>query len=361
MTTKTQDNFLLLVRLGIGHMANGLLERVDWPQIKALAESHGLFAVILDGIEVLRNQCVNNVHLPSQEMMLQWIGEMLQNYEGRYTAYESAIGELARFYNQRGLKMMILKGYACGVNWPKPNHRPYGDIDIWQFGKQKEADAFISEKGIMIDTSLPHHTVFCWGDFVIENHFHFLNIFYGHRNSEMEVLLKEKAKDDSYSINVKGEKVYLPNPDLHALFLLRHSMLNFAATGITIRQVLDWAFFVEKYTQAIDWQWLLRVLKEYKMMDFFNYLNAICVDNLGFSSGLFPSVQFLPDMKERVLADILSPEFSGETPRNILMRIIFKYRRWRANAWKQEFCYEDNRLRSFVEGVQGHLLKPSTI
>lgn len=36
--------------------------------------------------------------------------------------------------------MMVLKGYGLSLNYLKPSHRPCGDIDIWLFGKQKEAD-----------------------------------------------------------------------------------------------------------------------------------------------------------------------------------------------------------------------------
>lgn len=59
--------------------------------------------------------------------------------------------------------MMVIKGLACGLNWPSPKHRPYGDIDIWLFGNQAAADEIINkEKGIKVDTSHHHHTTFEW-------------------------------------------------------------------------------------------------------------------------------------------------------------------------------------------------------
>lgn len=66
----------------------------------------------------------------------------MQSYEGRYAAYEKAIGSLAGFYNQHGYKMMVLKGYASSLDWHNPKHRPCGDIDIWQFGEQKKQMLF---------------------------------------------------------------------------------------------------------------------------------------------------------------------------------------------------------------------------
>lgn len=87
-------------------------------------------------------------------------------------------------------------------------------------------------------------------------------------------------------------------------------MSNFASTGFTIRHLLDWAFFVEKNSKEIDWGWLEGVLEKYGMKKLFNVFNAICVGDLGFDVNIFPKVQFDPSLKDRVLNDILSPEFS---------------------------------------------------
>ena len=97
------------------------------------------------------------------------------------------------------------------------------------------------------------------------------------------------------------------------------------------------------------------------MINFYRCINAICVENLGFSERLFSDIQCDPVMKERILADIIIPEFNGKTPHNLFKRIIFKYRRWQANAWKQNLCYGDSRFKAFWVGVWSHLMKPSMI
>ncbi len=343
--------FLRLVCLGIGHSARFQTTAVNWAAIKALAERHGLSAVVLDGIEKASQDC----QIPL-DLKLQWIGEVLQEYEGRYRAYEKTIGEMAGFYNRHGYKMMVLKGYACSLDWPKPNHRPCGDIDIWLFGKQKDADTIIAnEKGIKVDTSEHHHTTFYWDDFMVENHYDFINTHRHYSHRALEQIFKELGQDDSHYVEVNGEKVYIPSPNLHALFLIRHALNHFTSIGINLRQVLDWAFFAEKHTDEIDWDWLKGVLDEYHMIDFYNCLNAICVEDLGFESNIFPCVQFNSDLKDKVLADILSPEYEVATGiKNML-------KRWNGNRWKHKLCYKENMLAAFWYGVWSHLLKPKTI
>ena len=361
--SELKDIFLSLVRLGIGHTdSTDLTDKVDWEALKALAGQHGLSAVVLDGLNTVQGERLMVHGSMPQMLRLQWIGEVMQNYEQRYVQYENTIASLAGWYNQHGYKMMVLKGYSCSLDWSKPNHRPCGDIDIWLFGQRREADTvLINEKDLKIDTSHHHHTVFEWDGFSVENHYDFLNVYHHKSNVEMESILKELGNDDSHFVELNGEKVYLPSANLHALFLLRHSMSNYASTGFQLRQLLDWAFFVEKHYEEIDWEWLESQLEHFGMKKLYDVFNAICVEDLGFDVKLFPQVQFQPELKDRVLNDILTPEFSEKEAGGFISRAVFKYRRWKANEWKHELCFNDSLWSAFWSGVWGHLQKPGMI
>lgn len=354
---KIEQDFLSIICLGIGHAVLILPTGVEWSAIKALAEEHGLMGILIDGIERLPESL-----RPPKDMLLELIGEVLQGYEYRYDSYRKAISGLAGLYNSYNFKMMVLKGYACSLDWPKPNHRPCGDIDIWQFGKQKEADDLLrKEKGIRIDKSHHHHTVFQWDDFTVENHYDFINVHHHKSNVEFEKILKGLGQDDSNSTDVCGENVYLPSPNLHALFLLKHLMLHFASEGITIRQLLDWAFFVEKHGKEVDWDMVDKKLERYGMKEMYGIINAICVEEFGFGASYFSFVQFNPQAKEKVLKDILQTRISDDKPSCVLYRAVYRYRRWRANGWKHELCYKESMWSAFWSGVWNHLMKPSSI
>lgn len=383
---------------------------IDWKEIKALAERQGLSAIVLDGIEEVRSQMSDvRCNLPDKFFLTQWIGEVLQGYEYRYKLYCRAIAELASFYNSHSYKMMVLKGYACSLNWPKPEHRPCGDIDIWLFGQQKEADKFLeslefrdesscwgkrtsssvetvekvkSVKKIKVDRSHHHHTVFFWRDFMVENHYDFVNVHARRSSAEMEKVFKElgsfKVESGEFSVEgqlngcsvegckipcveILGEKVYLPSANLHALFLIKHMVSHFAASEISLRQVLDWAFFVEKHTNEIDWDWLNDKLNEYGMSEFYNIINAICIEDLGFDADLFHNAQYNLQLKDRVLADIVNPAFETIEPNEFIAKWTYKIRRWKGNAWKHNMCYKESRWSAFWSGVWNHLLKPSSV
>lgn len=363
MDASTRNTFISLVRLGIGHNETVISQPIDWDAVFSLASKQGLAAIVFDGAFSTKQKNSPAIGTTiDPDIKRQWMASVVFNYEKRYKAYSKAISSLAGLFHNHGLKTMLLKGYACSLNYPIPSHRPCGDIDIWLFGRSKDGDKIIETKtGKKVDNSHHHHTVFYWKGFMVENHYDFINIYYRKSNIELEKIFKELGKDDSYSIEIEGKKVYLPSPNLNALFLLRHTMAHFAATEISLRNLLDWAFFVKAHFKVIDWAWLQDVLKRFGMEEIFSIFNAICIEDLGFDADIFPTIQCDAEVKERVFSDILSPEFKGEEPSNLFPRIAFKYHRWKANAWKHKLCYKESMLSAFLSGVWLRILKPSSI
>ncbi len=381
-----KQDFLQLVKLGIGHSSTVTLSVNDWSAMETLANKQGLLGVLIDGIEQIPEP-----QRPPKQILLLWIGDVMEGYEKRFLDYRSSLAELAAFYNSHGYKMMVLKGYACGLNWPKIEHRPYGDIDIWMFGRQKEADALIESLefkvesvesvdsgelkvgSIKVDKSHHHHTVFNWMGFTVENHYDFENVHHHKSSVELEKVFKELGKDDSHFVEIEGAstgsatRIYLPSPNHHALLLLKNSMTDFAAFYVTLRHVLDWGFHVEKYGKEIDWEWLEGVAEQYHMTDYYNCINAICVEDLGFQlvdslrlkvDSLLESAEFRK-LKERVLADILEPKFSRVPPdKRLLPKAWYMYRRWKGNEWKHKMCYNESMWSAFWSGIGNHLVKP---
>lgn len=368
-STETIETFFQLVRLGIGNEASKqvvLSKNIDYVQLKALADSQGLSGVVLDGVEKCHTETTENTDILPLKMKLEWIGEVLQNFEQRYKAYEKAISSLAGFYNHNGFKMMVLKGYACSLDWPKPEHRPMGDIDIWLFGKQHLADEVMErETGIKVNNSHHHHTVFLWHGFMVENHYDFINIHHHRSNVKLDKELKRLAADDSNEIVVNGERLIVPSPNFHSFFLLRHAMNHFASEVITLRQLLDWGFFAQKHRALIDWDWLNSTMEKHGLKRLYDIFNSILMENLGLplldKHGLKMVVPVDESLKNRVLSELLSPDFSKEEPKSIIPRVIYKYRRWRSNEWKHKLCYQDSMYSAFWSGVLSHLLKPSSI
>lgn len=348
-----QKMLLELVKLGIGKKSHfKILDDIDWPEIYRLSEKQNVSAIVLDGI----NRCFKNGIEPGIDFQtkMEWIGHT-QQIETLYQQHEMHLRKLAKFYREHGIKMMVLKGYGLSLNYPIPNHRAPGDIDIYLFGDYEKGDKLMeSELGIEIDHSHHHHTVFTFQGESVENHYDFLNVHVRKSNQRVERKLKEIVNTD---LTDKTD-VILPSMEFNAIYLLRHCAAHFASTHMTVRQVLDWGFFMEKYHQEIDWDTYLPYIKQEGMFRFYNLMGLFCMHHLGFDASIFNGL-YEDELLDRFSNEILSPEFKGKENGNLLHSLNVKPRRWWHNRWKNSLCYPDSTWSEFAYGLWAKILKPS--
>ena len=350
---------------------------VAWASLFTVSVKHNIGAIVWDDIQqVLQDANTLGEGQFPKPLKLKW-GLHVQQVESGYARQRAVIAKLAKFFGEHGIKMMVLKGYGLSLNYPVPNHRPCGDVDIWLFEERVAADGAMqrvvaqqradellkTELGIDIDNDHHHHTVFYIDGVMIENHYDFLNI-HAHRSSRIiEERLKVLAQQDLEPIDVDGATIYLPSPDLHALFMLRHSASHFAAERIVIRHLLDWRYFVEKYSARIDWNGLECFARELNMHRFLHCLNAICIDRFSLPSVIVPEFERDAKLEARVWSEILQPEFTAEQPRNAsyLRSWNFMFRRWWTNRWKHRITYPEGLVETFFVQLWSHLLKPKSL
>ncbi len=363
-----QHLFFVLLRAGlypgrpIEEPSTGVSEAV-WREIYALCVRQGVVAIVYDGMMRLLDEGVlKSEAAPSRALRLQWALNV-ERIEQRCAVQRGVIARLAAFYGSRGMRMLLLKGYGLSLLYPRPEHRPCGDIDIWLYGRQAEADELMRrEWGTEIDEDVHHHTTFVLDGVMVENHYDFINIHSHLSNRPIERRLQELARQSGECVDVEGRPVELPSADFNALFLLRHAAMHFAAQEIGMRHVIDWTLFVAREHAAIDWEALYDMARRMNMHRFFDSLNALAIDCLGLDAACLPAFERNPELERRVLGDILHPEFSEKAPQgNVLRTIVFRMRRWWANRWKHRMVYNEGLLFTFLVQVRSHLLKPRSL
>ena len=363
MISTDNHALLSLIRIGIGHsMPESAPVSIDWESMKELACNQGVVAIVWDAILSLydKGMLVDSRFL-DVTLKKQWIASAY-HCEQRYSDYRQAIGELAAFYHSKKVKMMVLKGYGLSLNYPVPNHRPCGDSDVWLFGKQKTADIELTKsKGILVDGKHLHHTTFRWNGFLVENHYDMVNVYVSRSNKRIEKLFKKLAMDDSHSIVVDGQIVYLPSPEFHLLFLLRHAILHFTGEGLCLRQVLDWGLFIKTNYHAIDWPMVLDVIEQYGMTPFFECMNSICFEDLGFPASSLPDFKVDASVKNRVLESILNIKENHDVPSNPVSRLLYKYRLRKRLKWRHDLCYKESLSNHLWNSIWLHLWHPEMI
>lgn len=349
----------------------------NYQLLHSFATQHAIAAIVWDKLQhAMANGEIEPELQLSKAQKIQW-ALATEQVEKKYARQKAVIKKLAAFFAEHDVKMMILKGYGLSLNYPIPNHRPCSDIDIWLYEEFENPDGSMSKRSaqqkadkllqkhfnIEIDEDKHHHTVFYIDGVMVENHYDFLNIHAHSSNRTIEARLQQLTQQPMECVDVDGAQVYLPSPDFHALFILRHAASHFAAERIIIRHLLDWCYFVERYTAQIDWHSLSEIAERTNMHRFLNCLNAICIDKLGLPSNSAPKFDRDKQFEERVWNEILQPEFSEQRPKNAgyLKSWSFMIRRWWANRWKHRIVYNEGLFEAFFVQLWSHLLKPKSL
>lgn len=338
-----------------------LIEALGWERVFIIAERQGLSALCLDAVQQDADLSARIVSSQvEKQRMLKMYGASLQ-MERQYAKYEDAVTSLSNFASDCGLRMLVLKGYGLSLNYPKPAHRPCGDIDVYVLSS---TDAFqgyellneaVGEKlGIKVDVSSRHHSCFAYKGFMVENHITVMDPDSHKEYQELNKLLSEEAGKGVREVN----GVLLPSFRFYSIHLLAHMAGDFASTGTNLRKLLDWVTFVESAKDAggVDWNYVFATAESFGMLPFLNAINDICVRYLGCSSDLFPTrikdsrKDTFHNFSNRVFNELIKvPEpILHPSQTNIIRYCWVKGRRFMQNRWKHKMVYQESPWKSLV-------------
>lgn len=332
-----------------------------WCQIMDLSFDHGVQAIALDGLEKWMDTCSEGccgLNSPwMRSVKFEWLVNAME-VERLYQEQEKVIGCLSTLFAEYGLDMMVIKGYSLSLDYPIPRHRTPGDVDVYHFGRWKDADDIIAARGIRLDYSHHHHSVYNIKEQMVENHYDFMNRYSHKDNVVLDDMLKELAGKSPRRIRVGEGTVCIPPADFNALFLLRHAGAHFAAESLNLKQILDWGLFMAHHSREVNWPGILPVIRRMGSWKFFCALNGLCVDTLGFDKDVFPGYDRMEILQRRMLEDVFSP-WSGRKLADD-EGWLFRIGRWKANLWKHRMVYEgENTFLMFIRQGWSHLLRPA--
>lgn len=381
MIASNEKLLLNLIKIALGKSTKCTLPNtLEWNILFDMSMKQCVPSVVLDGLNrsLASEPCQDDKGIGKRDK-LKWLS-MVLNMERQYTIHESIIAELAAFYREAGYQMMLLKGYGLSKYWPIPYHRPTGDIDIYLMhlnseGKEKSrpawecADKLMTEKfGILVDKSHHHHSVFTYKGIMVENHFDFVNVHSHNSNRWIENEFKTLALKGNEEFTFdNGAKLLFPSPLLNCLFIARHNAIHFAAEHLNLRQLLDWALFVEKRHKDIDWNYFWNIAKKMGMEMFVLCMAFIAIRQLAFDKDVFHIPNEYEDFQkcnhgliDKVLDNILHPTDEANDSKGIAY-VINRYKLWKSNLWKHRIVYSDSVFSTFCAQIKSHLMKPATI
>lgn len=123
---------------------------IDWQKVVDLSFDQSVAAIAVDGLQKFYEANPGlELEIDSEELedlKYEWFGEVMQA-ENDYSEHSQKVNEICQIYADNGYKPILLKGLGLGMNYPIPEHRLCGDLDIFLAeGKSLEGDMMIKEK-----------------------------------------------------------------------------------------------------------------------------------------------------------------------------------------------------------------------
>lgn len=263
-------------------------EDLDWNSLVNLAARQGVLCVARDGLGQMEGL--------SRELLIRW--ELsVQKLEARNKRQRAVIKELVALFRENGIEILLLKGIGLSELYPDPNHRECGDIDIFLFGDYEKGNKVIEDLGIEVEREGSKHSKFYFKGVPVENHKTFLNVGYTQTDKNLEKHLHKILYEQGFdSIVIDDTQVRIPTPDFTAIFLSRHDITHFLASGLVLRHFCDLALFFKKNSERIDFANFEKVMREEGQFNLISSFLAIGHLHLGLPQESIP--EFLTDRQK---------------------------------------------------------------
>lgn len=316
--------FFELLRCGLKSTGTpaigGPLTAQAWENVFRMAVGQGVCAVVWDAIGRLPKELQ-----PPRDIRLRW-ALTVEEQEKRYRRQQEKAAKMAAAFAANGIRMLVLKGLGLSKNYPVPEHRECGDIDIYLFGASDEGDRLLQELGAQLYFDVPKHSEYIWQGIQVENHRTILNVRRNSTERELNALLVRLLEEEG--TRDIGENIATPPATFNAIYLLRHAVVHYQKEGIAVRHLCDWACFLERHWGEIDRQLFHKTMAAYRMDRFAALMTAAAVRYLGAE---VPEPEYDAHTLERFMQEIYAMK---PMPTRTLPKLYFKlfgpfHNRWR--------------------------------
>ena len=269
-------------------------ESTDWAALFQESAHHTVVPLIYDSLTPAERACIPAELAPQLQRAV--ITTLWQN--------EQIAAEQRRILALFPFPCVILKGSSSAMNYPKPELRCAGDIDLLLSSDNIEAaQTILTAHGYTLADSENDegHRAMHRGPYIVELHHAPSGLPKNQTGAEIRAYFQEAEN----SAQLQDGLPVLP-PDRRAVLLLAHKLDHVLTSGLGLRQLCDWAVFVSHELSPALWAELTPTLKRFGLHRFGLIVTRTCADYLGLPLEQCPWCGDVPaDLSQALMADLL--------------------------------------------------------
>lgn len=335
------------------------LKAKDWNIVLSLATEQGVLPVIASLLTDLTFE-----DKASRMMMIEWYG-IAQSNQQNYKLRKSIMCEMASMFAKEDMDILFMKGVSLAQLYPNPEWRVFSDIDYYLFGKSEQGIAILKHHGIENSAYYHHHTQASLNGVLLENHYDFVERVNHQCDILLDDALKALAEKEGRSVKAAflGKEItnaYVMTPTMNSIFLMRHMSAHFVGESIPLRMLYDWALFLKKYAEEVDWSYVLPLYEQSGMMKFAGIIMMILKSHLDFECKACPIILGKQPDSERIWESIVNPPEPDPYDKFTLRYYLFETKTFFANRWKHKMVYPGESFVGLFFKYVWHAVKKMT-
>ena len=277
----TDSQFFALLRAGLWNEvpARGpFTSGTDWEALYRLAAAQTVVPLVTDGINRLPREL-----LPAEpERLDPFIGSLVSTAK-RNHRLDAFIPKL--FTELGDIPAVLVKGQSLAVDYPDPERRQPGDIDLLVPPSSYEAaKAALLPKATEVEEEAAGilHQPLLFHSIEVEIHGSISTLLSRKLDRKLAALLEEQFDGRPHPEVALGEaRVPVPEAGFNAVYIFVHFLKHYWSGGVGLRQVIDWIIFVSVHKRDIHPVLLEIQLKDLGLLDLWKVFTGFAQEYLG--------------------------------------------------------------------------------
>ena len=260
----------------------------DWGKVFTLAKTQSVLSLVANAV-------LNDPKLSEQladGLKAKLKGHVMANM-ATHSMLNNSVVQVVSALDAAGISSVLLKGQALARNYPIPELRACGDIDIYVGSENYlracevlSALATWKEEGRPED-NVKHYDIRI-GKTPVEIHRYSDVNASKYYDKIYQAYSDEGLSQGLRTMDFAGTVVNTPADDFNAFYIFNHLWHHFLTSGIGLRQFCDWMMFLHVHKDKIDREKLRRILTDMDLMTPWQAFGCVLVDRLGMPEDEFP-------------------------------------------------------------------------
>ena len=263
----------------------GFTGSVDWKKVYQLSVEQSVQGLVLAGIEKTNTNRTHHTNRVTQELLLQWIGEV-QMIEQQNKAMNIFVAKFIDHLRSQDIYALLVKGQGIAQCYERPLWRASGDVDLLlSDGNYEKAKKVLMPLAIDVEQEYKlfrHVGMTMKGGYMVELH----GTMHSRLSKRVDRGIDDAQKDVFYGGSVRSwlngnTQVFLPGINNDVIFVFTHILHHFYIEGIGLRQICDWCRLLWTYKESLNRGLLESRIRTMGLMSEWKAFAALAVDWLG--------------------------------------------------------------------------------